>query len=73
VAFSGFIFKIHANMDPLHRDRMAFLRVCSGRFEKDMLVWHPRLGRSVRMTRPHQLFARERETVEEAFPATSSA
>ncbi len=67
-AFSGFIFKIQANMDPLHRDRMAFLRVCSGRFEKDMLVWHPRLGRKVRMTRPHRLFARERETVEEAFP-----
>jgi peptide chain release factor 3 len=67
-AFSGFVFKIQANMDPLHRDRMAFLRVCSGRFEKDMLVHHPRLGRDIRMTRPHRLFARERETVEDAFP-----
>jgi peptide chain release factor 3 len=66
-AFSGFIFKIQANMDPLHRDRMAFLRVCSGRFEKDMLVQHPRLGRKVRMARPHRLFARDRETVEEAY------
>lgn len=66
--FSGFIFKIQANMDPLHRDRMAFLRVCSGRFQKDMLVYHPRLGREVRMTRPHRLFARDRETVTEAFP-----
>ncbi|MGE0543984.1 MAG: peptide chain release factor 3 [Dehalococcoidia bacterium] len=66
--FSGFIFKIQANMDPRHRDSMAFLRVCSGRFEKDMVVWHPRLGRSVRMSRPHRLFARERETVEEAYP-----
>lgn len=67
-AFSGFVFKIQANMDPLHRDRMAFLRVCSGRFEKDMTVHHPRLGRAIRMTRPHRLFARERETVEQAFP-----
>jgi peptide chain release factor 3 len=66
--FSGFVFKIQANMDPQHRDRMAFLRVCSGRFEKDMLVHHPRLRRDVRMSRPHRLFARERETVEEAFP-----
>ncbi len=66
--FSGFVFKIQANMDPQHRDRMAFLRVCSGRFRRDMVVHHPRLDRKVRMTRPHRLFARERETVEEAFP-----
>ena len=68
VAFSGFIFKIQANMDPRHRDRMAFLRVCSGRFRKDMEALHPRLGRRVRLARPHRLFAQERETVEEAFP-----
>jgi peptide chain release factor 3 len=67
-AFTGFIFKIQANMDPRHRDRMAFLRVCSGRFRKDMEVLHPRLGRTVRLTRPHRLFAQERETVAEAFP-----
>ena len=66
--FTGFIFKIQANMDPRHRDRMAFLRVCSGRFEKDMQVHHARLGRKVRMARPHRLFAQERETVEEAYP-----
>ncbi len=66
--FSGFVFKIQANMDPRHRDRMAFLRVCSGRFRKDMEVKHPRLGRSVRLTRPHRLFAQERETVDEAWP-----
>jgi peptide chain release factor 3 len=66
--FSGFVFKIQANMDPLHRDRMAFIRVCSGRFEKDMQVFSPRLGRSIRMTRPHRVFARERETVAEAYP-----
>jgi len=67
-AFSGFVFKIQANMDPKHRDQMAFLRVCSGRFHKDMLVHHPRLGRTIRMSRPHRLFARERDTIEEAFP-----
>ncbi len=65
--FSGFIFKIQANMDPQHRDRMAFLRICSGRFEKDMTVFNPRLGKTVRVTRPHRLFAQERETVEEAY------
>ncbi|HRF49181.1 MAG TPA: peptide chain release factor 3 [Anaerolineales bacterium] len=67
-AFSGIVFKIQANMDPQHRDTMAFLRVCSGRFEKDMSVHHPRLGRKVRMSRPHRLFARDRETVDEAYP-----
>jgi peptide chain release factor 3 len=67
-AFSGFVFKIQANMDPQHRDRMAFLRVCSGRFEKDMMVYHARLGRKIRMTRPHRLFGRDRETIDEAFP-----
>jgi len=65
--FSAFVFKIQGNMDPMHRDSMAFLRICSGRFERDMLVLHPRLGRKVRMTRLHRLFARDRQTVEEAF------
>ena len=67
-SFSAFVFKIQANMDPKHRDRMAFMRVCSGRFKKDMLVHHARLDREIRMTRPHRLFARDRETVEEALP-----
>jgi len=67
-AFTGFVFKIQANMDKRHRDRLAFLRVCSGVFEKDMTVHHSRLKRDVRMTRPHRLFARERETIESAFP-----
>jgi peptide chain release factor 3 len=66
--FSGFVFKIQANMDKRHRDRLAFMRVTSGTFEKDMLVHHSRLGREVRMTRPHRLFARERETIDSAFP-----
>ncbi|HXH83692.1 MAG TPA: peptide chain release factor 3 [Candidatus Tectomicrobia bacterium] len=66
--FSGFVFKIQANLDPQHRDCMAFVRICSGRFRREMIVRHARLGRKVRLTRPHRLFARERETVEEAFP-----
>jgi peptide chain release factor 3 len=66
--FTGFVFKIQANMDKRHRDRLAFMRVCSGVFEKDMLVHHTRLGREVRMTRPHRLFARDRETIERAYP-----
>jgi peptide chain release factor 3 len=67
-AFTGFVFKIQANMDKRHRDRLAFMRVCSGVFEKDMTVHHSRLGREVRMTRPHRLFARERETIDVAYP-----
>ncbi|HYM59594.1 MAG TPA: peptide chain release factor 3 [Thermoanaerobaculia bacterium] len=66
--FSGFVFKIQANMDKRHRDRLAFMRVCSGVFEKDMTVHHARLGREVRMTRPHRLFARDRETIDSAYP-----
>lgn len=66
-AFSGFVFKVQANMDPRHRDRVAFLRVCSGRFEKDMPVRHVRLGREVRLTRPMKLFGQDREVVEEGY------
>jgi peptide chain release factor 3 len=66
--FTGFVFKIQANMDKRHRDRLAFMRITSGVFEKDMLVHHARLGREVRMTRPHRLFARERVGVERAYP-----
>ncbi|MDX2065003.1 MAG: peptide chain release factor 3 [Fimbriimonadaceae bacterium] len=65
--FTGFVFKIQANMDPNHRDRIAFLRIVSGKFEKDMQVNHPRLGKPIRLTRPQRLFANERETVEEAY------
>jgi peptide chain release factor 3 len=66
--FSAYIFKLQANMNPKHRDSTAFLRVCSGRFERDMMVKHHRLGREVRLSRPHSLVAQERSTVEEAFP-----
>jgi len=65
--FSGFVFKIQANMDPRHRDRVAFLRVCSGRFERDMTVHNMRSGKDVRLTRAMKLFASEREVVESAF------
>jgi peptide chain release factor 3 len=66
--FSGFIFKIQANMDPKHRDRIAFLRVCSGRFTRDMVVTHVPSGRRVRLSSSHKLFGQERETVNEAWP-----
>ncbi len=67
-AFSGFIFKIQANMDPKHRDRIAFLRVCSGVFERDMMVQHPRADKKVRLSSSHKLFGNERETVDVAYP-----
>ncbi|MBC5798993.1 MAG: peptide chain release factor 3 [Candidatus Eremiobacteraeota bacterium] len=65
--FSGFVFKIQANMDPRHRDRVAFLRVCSGRFQRDMTVRNMRTGKDVRVTRAMKLFASEREVVDEAY------
>ena len=67
-AFSGFIFKIQANMDPKHRDRIAFVRVCSGKFERDMTVYHSRSGKKVRLSSSHKIFGNERETVDKAFP-----
>jgi len=66
--FSGFVFKLQANMDARHRDRVAFVRVCSGKFEKDMTVQHARSGRAIRLSRPQKLFGQEREVVEEAYP-----
>lgn len=66
--FSAYIFKIQANMNPRHRDSTAFLRVCSGRFERDMVVKHHRLGHDVRLSRPHSLIAKGRHTVDEAYP-----
>ncbi|AFZ52963.1 peptide chain release factor 3 [Cyanobacterium aponinum UTEX 3221] len=66
--FSGFVFKLQANMDPKHRDRVAFVRVCTGKFEKDMTVNHARSGKSVRLSHPQKLFAQGRESIEEAYP-----
>jgi len=66
--FSGFIFKIQSNMDPHHRDQIAFLRVCSGKFTRDMKVFHSRTGKTLRLASSHRVFGRDRETVDEAFP-----
>ncbi|MCE9607627.1 MAG: peptide chain release factor 3 [Planctomycetia bacterium] len=65
--FGGFIFKIQANLDPKHRDRIAFARICSGRFERDTEVLHPRTGKKIRLPRAYRVFGKERETVDEAF------
>lgn len=66
--FSGFVFKLQANMDPKHRDRVAFIRVCSGKFEKDMTVNHARTAKTVRLSRPQKLFAQDRESIDFAYP-----
>ncbi|NEZ59674.1 peptide chain release factor 3 [Adonisia turfae] len=66
--FSGFVFKLQANMDPRHRDRVAFVRICSGRFEKDMVVNHARSGKNVRLSHPQKLFGQGRESLDAAYP-----
>ncbi len=66
--FSGFIFKIQANMNPAHRDRIAFLRVCSGKFERGMNVDQVRTGKKLRLSQPQQFLAQDRNIVEEAWP-----
>ena len=65
--FSGFVFKIQANMDKAHRDRVAFVRICSGRMSRGMKVHHVRTGREVRLANPTQFLARERSVVDEGF------
>lgn len=66
--FSGFVFKLQANMDPRHRDCLAFARVCSGKFTKDMWVNHARQGKSVRLGQSKKVFAQAREVLKEAYP-----
>lgn len=66
--FSGYVFKIQANMNPAHRDRIAFLRICSGKFERGMSVRHIRAGKEIKLSQPQQFLAQERDIVEEAFP-----
>jgi peptide chain release factor 3 len=66
--FSGFVFKVQANLDPSHRDRIAYVRVCSGRFERGMVVTHGRTGKPFSTKYAHTVFGRDRETVEEAWP-----
>jgi peptide chain release factor 3 len=66
--FSGFVFKLQANMNPRHRDSMAFLRVCSGKFERGLVVKHHRLEKTVRLSRPHSMMSGERSTIDVAYP-----
>jgi peptide chain release factor 3 len=66
--FSGFVFKIQSNMDPKHRDSMAFLRVCSGKFSRDDSFCHVQSGKDVRLSRTHKMFAGDRETIDTAYP-----
>lgn len=66
--FTAFVFKLQANMNRHHRDRTAYLRIASGRFERGMNVQHARTGRTLKLSRAHTLFAQSRETVEEAYP-----
>lgn len=65
--FSGFVFKIQANMDKRHRDRVAFLRICSGKFERGMKIKHMRLGRELRLSYSNQFIAGDRSTVDVAY------
>jgi peptide chain release factor 3 len=66
--FSGLVFKVQANMDPAHRDRVAFVRVCSGRFERGMVLTHAATGRPFATKYAQAMFGQERETLETAFP-----
>ena len=67
-SFSGFVFKIQANMDPAHRDRIAFFRICSGRFTRGMRVVHHRTGKEMTLSNATVFMAQDRENVEEAYP-----
>lgn len=66
--FSAFVFKIQANMNPAHRDRVAFLRICSGQFSRNMMVEHVPTGRTIRLAQPQQFMAQDRAIVDEAYP-----
>ncbi len=66
--FSAFVFKVQANMNPRHRDTIAFIRICSGVFSKDMMVMDPETGKPIRLAYPQKLFGTERESIESAYP-----
>jgi len=66
--FTAFIFKIQANMNPAHRDRISFMRICSGIFTKGLTVYHLQSGKPVKLAQPQQFLAQERSIVEEAYP-----
>ena len=65
--FSAFVFKIQANMNKAHRDRIAFMRICSGKFEKGMEVTHVQGGRKIKLSQPQQMMAQSREIIDEAY------
>ena len=65
--FSAFVFKIQANMNKAHRDRLAFMRICSGRFERDAEYYHVQSGKKMRLSQPQQMMAAEREIIDEAY------
>jgi peptide chain release factor 3 len=65
---TGFVFKIHANLDPNHRDRTAFFKICSGRFERNKFYQHTRLDKKVRFSNPTQFMAQEKSVIDEAWP-----
>ena len=66
--FSAFVFKIQANMNPAHRDRLAFIRICSGKFERNMNVWHERSGKMLKLAQPQQFLAQDRQIIDTAYP-----
>ncbi len=66
--FTGFVFKIHANLDPRHRDRIAFLRVCSGTFKRAKAFYHVRLGKELRFANPYSFMAEKKQSIDDAYP-----
>jgi peptide chain release factor 3 len=66
--FSGFVFKIHANLDPKHRDRIAFLRIVSGKFERNKFYHHVRLDKDLKFANPTSFMAQDKSVIDEAFP-----
>ena len=66
--FSAFVFKIQANMNPAHRDRLAFIRICSGKFERNMNVWHERTDKMLKLAQPQQFLAQDRQIIDTAYP-----
>ncbi len=66
--FSAFVFKIQANMNPAHRDRLAFIRICSGKFERGMSVYHHKTDKMIKLAQPQQFLAQDRQIIDEAWP-----
>lgn len=66
--FSAFVFKIQANMNPAHRDRLAFIRICSGKFQRNMSVWHVQGEKDIKLAQPQQFLAQDRQIIDEAYP-----